>query len=153
MAARYFAYGSNMDARILREWCPAARVVGIARLASYRLDFRRRSIRWQAGVADLVATPDEDVWGVVYELPERALVALDEKEGVGIGAYERVTVSVELSSAYVTEAVTYAVVEKTPEPVAPSPAYAEMLLRAAADAGLPVAYRDRLAAHISFRRA
>ena len=120
----YFAYGSNMalDAGFL----------GPGRLDGYRLGLTRRSIRWQAGVLDLVAAPGESVWGAVYELDEASLEAIDAKEGAGV-AYRRI--GVELADG--RRAVAYEVIDKEPVEVAPSPEYAALVLAGARERGLP----------------
>jgi gamma-glutamylcyclotransferase (GGCT)/AIG2-like uncharacterized protein YtfP len=147
VSALYFAYGSNMAASEMEAWCPGGRYLGPAELVDHRLELRRRSRRWRGGAADLVAAPGESVWGVLYELPAGALDELDRKEGAGIGAYRRREVTV-LAGGRRRPAVTYEVADKEREHLTPAPAYAEMLLRAAVERGLPDGYvrslEDRL---------
>ena len=88
MTLLYFAYGSNMAKPEIEAWCPAHRFLGPARVDGYRLELRRRSIRWGAGVLDMVAVPTAEVWGALYELPGGSLERLDAKEGAGF-AYSR----------------------------------------------------------------
>jgi cation transport regulator ChaC len=147
VSALYFAYGSNMAASEMEAWCPAGRCLGPAELVDHRLELRRRSLRWRGGAADLVRAPGESVWGVLYELPPGALEELDRKEGAAIGAYRRREVTVMIGGERCA-AVTYEVADKEPEQLAPTPAYAELLLRAAAERRLPDEYlralEDRL---------
>src|SRR6202020_2257009 len=91
----YFAYGSNMDAALMQRICPGHRVLGVAELRDHRLAFTRRSKRTGTGVADILAAPGESVWGVLYELEDSQLAAIDEKEGNG-WAYERKLLDVTL---------------------------------------------------------
>lgn len=143
MVSRYFAYGSNMHPDQVGAWCRDAQPVGPARLDGFRLDFRRHSIRWNAGVADVVASPAGSVWGVLYELPHDDLAALDRKEGVPSGAYERIDVTVRQGTRML-DAITYSVVDKSPEPIPPNAEYALLLLEASARCGLPASYRRDL---------
>jgi gamma-glutamylcyclotransferase (GGCT)/AIG2-like uncharacterized protein YtfP len=124
----YFAYGSNMASDQL----PDARFVGVARLDGYRLALTRRSIRWQAGVLDIVPSPGEAVWGALYELPEEGLEQLDAREGAGF-AYRRI----EAKLACGRRAVAYEVIEKEPRGVPPAPEYAALVLAGARERGLP----------------
>ncbi|MCE7891177.1 MAG: gamma-glutamylcyclotransferase, partial [Sorangiineae bacterium PRO1] len=57
MTVPYFAYGSNLGQSALRERCPSARQLGVARVEGFRLGFTRRSEKRRGGVADLVPAP------------------------------------------------------------------------------------------------
>jgi len=127
-----------MAAAEIARSAPAARFAGTARLAGFELEFRRRSVRWGGGAADIVASPGGEVWGVLYELGSEELAALDVREGAGV-AYRRVRVEVEAGGERVS-AETYEVIEKEPVEVPPTPAYAALLLGAARERGLPAAY-------------
>jgi gamma-glutamylcyclotransferase len=74
---RYFAYGSNIDPRLMSEACPDAEVLGPGRLDGYRLEFNVYSDRWEGGAANV--EPDErgHVWGVVWEVTEEDMDRLD----------------------------------------------------------------------------
>src|SRR5690606_7530841 len=78
----YFAYGSNLDHDRLHENCPTARLVSIARLQGYRLAFTRysRATRWGgSGVADILASPSDEVWGAIWEIAAEHSAALDRQ--------------------------------------------------------------------------
>ena len=137
-----FAYGSNLAVDQMEAWCPRHRFVGAARLDGFRLEFRRRSIRWQGGAADVVEAPGEHVWGALYELPEDELERLDAKEAAG-DAYRRRPVEVNQQGER-RAAVTYEVIDKEELEPAPAPAYAEALLRGAAERNLPPEWRSHL---------
>ena len=81
----YFAYGSNLDWSQMRERCPSARFVAVAKLKGHRLAFTRRSTGRGCGVADAVSDPGHDVWGVVYEIDQRDVGSLDQSEGFAPG--------------------------------------------------------------------
>ena len=142
MTLLYFAYGSNMAAAEMEAWSADHRFLGAARLEGYSLGLRRRSIRWCAGVLDLVPDSGSEVWGALYELPREALARLDEKEGAGF-AYRRVDVEALLDGEQ-RGAVAYEVIDKEPEDVPCAPRYAELVLSAARDRGLPGPWLDEL---------
>ncbi len=128
-----FAYGSNMAAKEMRKFAPEARFLGPARLPGFRLEFRRRSIRWGGGAADVVEREGHDVWGALYEVPDMEL--LDRKEAVG-DAYRRRAVRVD-AEGEPADATVYEVIDKEPEELAPTPEYAAQLLQGARERGLP----------------
>jgi gamma-glutamylcyclotransferase (GGCT)/AIG2-like uncharacterized protein YtfP len=137
MGELYFAYGSNVadievDGRYVR-------VVGVASLAGHRLAFTRRSVRTGTGVADVVPSAGDTVWGVVYELDAEELAALDQKEGAG-WAYERQPRRVRMADGAEIDAFIYTVVNKELDEVPPSDAYLERLVLGARDRGFPASY-------------
>jgi gamma-glutamylcyclotransferase len=140
----YFAYASNMSAPVMSAACPRHRFLGRARLPGWRLAFTRRSVRTGTGVADLLADPDGVVWGVLYEISDTDLESLDQKEGRG-WAYERRGVRVFADDGSLHDAVAYVVITKSSEPIAPSDRYAQRLLAAARERGLPEDYVRALA--------
>src|SRR5436309_15390853 len=86
---RIFAYGSNMDCAQMRERCPSARFLNVAKLPNHELAFTRRSTNRGCGVADAIPRDGKELWGVVYEIDEAELPELDRWEGVNSGAYVR----------------------------------------------------------------
>lgn len=104
---RYFAYGSNMDPRRMAEVCPGAVALDHGRLPGYRLEFSARARRWEGGAANLAPDPDGHVWGVVWEVGEGHLRALDEVAGHP-DHFRRQSVKVELGGEP-TECETYLV--------------------------------------------
>jgi gamma-glutamylcyclotransferase (GGCT)/AIG2-like uncharacterized protein YtfP len=142
-----FAYGSNLAEDQMEKWCPRHDFLGPARLDGFRLEFRRRSIRWQGGAADVVEASGEAVWGALFELPDGELERLDAKEAAG-DAYRHREVEVELNGER-RRAVTYEVIDKEPVEPAPTPAYAEALLRGAGERGLPEEWRRQLEHRLS----
>jgi AIG2 family protein len=126
-----------MSSAELRAWCPAHRVVGPAELPGHRLAYLRRSIRWGAGVVDIVPAPGRSVWGVLYDLP-LGPGELDAKEGAGF-AYRRRRVDVRHGESSFA-AFAYEVIEKETAEVAPRPEYRELLVTGAREHGLPGHY-------------
>lgn len=84
----YFAYGSNLNSAQMRERCPQSRKFGVARLPGYRWIITTR------GYASVVASPDDVVEGVIYELSDEDEQLLDGFEGVADGRYRKVELPV-----------------------------------------------------------
>ena len=145
----YFAYGSNLDIARVQMHAPSARLVSIARLDGYRVGYSIESKRsWLGGVGDIIAAPDDEVWGALWLVDAAESRALDEQEGVfrDPPAYRRMTVEVTTPAGDRIRCRTYQVV--TPDPVGflPSPAYRDTILRGAHALGLPATYLARLEA-------
>jgi gamma-glutamylcyclotransferase len=143
--ALYFAYGSNMATEVMASKCSDISVLGPARLAGYRLAFSRRSIRTGTGVANVLSEAGSSVWGVLYEVSDRCLESLDRKEGYP-WAYDRRAIDVTLESGERLRALTYVVDQPEPDEVKPSSDYANGLVAAAEEQGLPAGYVDSLRA-------
>ncbi len=144
MTVNYFAYASNMAPGVIARLCPRHRYVGVARLSDHRLAFTRRSVKTGTGVADIVQEPGETVWGVLYEICDDEIAAIDRKEGYD-WAYTRMVLPVRLeSSGSERMAVTYTVRSKEPGGVLPSRQYLDQVIAAARTRGLPGPYLERL---------
>ncbi len=136
----YFAYGSNLCARQMGERCPGSRPSGLAVLKGARLVFPRRSVRWGGGVAGWVVDVGSHLEGVLYELSELHLEALDRIEGVGEGRYRRTLVEVRCVDAVNHQVVSYAPYPEPHGPFRPTPAYLETMIRGARHHGLSAAW-------------
>lgn len=100
----YFAFGSNLNPTQMAERCPGHKVVGMAELHDHKLAFPLTSPGWGGGVAGVQVAHGTSVFGVVYDLDEAQVAALDRYEGfVGPGSqhnlYERERVWVDLVRA------------------------------------------------------
>jgi gamma-glutamylcyclotransferase (GGCT)/AIG2-like uncharacterized protein YtfP len=127
----YFAYGSNMHSSQIEGRCPSARLIGKARLDSYRLAFTRKSVKnWPGcGVADIVRDQNRQVWGALFDIADQDITALDRLEGYRPGrasnAYERIAVVVlkDGDQADKMSAQTYVVCEPIEANPLPHPDY------------------------------
>ena len=128
-----------MSPEVISNICPACQVLGRARLIDYRLAFTRRSIKSGSGVADIVHTRGMAVWGVLYEINENELTALDGKEGYG-SAYTRIEIDVVLQGGVAQRATTYTVISKEFNEIPPSPEYLSTIIGGAQSFGLPEYY-------------
>ncbi len=136
----YFAYGSNMDPARLTERISRTAEATIGRLSDYRLAFNKAA---QLGgvYANIVASPGDLVWGVVYTCTDPELSELDKREGLPSGHYYRSVVNVTLADGSIVEALAYVACEAhvVAEGV-PSPAYLRHIVHGAREHGIPEAY-------------
>jgi gamma-glutamylcyclotransferase (GGCT)/AIG2-like uncharacterized protein YtfP len=86
----YFAYGSNLSKKQMKERCPESRPGFTAILPHYRVVFAGWSRQWHGGKATITALRGEKVRGALYEVTEACLKQLDKHE-VG---YTRLAVTV-----------------------------------------------------------
>ena len=135
----YFAYGSNMSSAQMAERCPGATALGAARLVGYRLAFDKWSQRGGGRVADIVVSPGDELWGVLWLVSEAHGAALDRYEGVARGQYRRSVVGVETLRGAVLQAFAYVICEPAEEGPT-TVAYRALLLEGAREHGIPVGY-------------
>ncbi len=144
----YFAYGSNMNPQQMASRCPGARFLCRATLANHRLDFTRDSPARGCGVADVVASHGDRVWGIVWRVSEAHLATLDCLEGHGTGedAYRRVQLPVRSAEGEGEDLLTqtYEVARKVPF-VRPDRGYLELLIQGARHWRLPPSWLEALA--------
>src|SRR5271166_1234955 len=92
-AMHYFAYGSNMDTEQMARRCVGAKLLGPAKLDGYALRFSAFSLNWNGGVADIVPTEGDAVWGLLYSVTDDDIAELDSYEGHP-DHYARISVTV-----------------------------------------------------------
>ncbi|MFW5836427.1 MAG: gamma-glutamylcyclotransferase [Desulfovibrionaceae bacterium] len=139
----YFAYGSNLDSQDLRRWCaenghayPLQNCLGPTWLPDHELAFTLRSSARNGGVLDVVHCNGRVVQGVLFEVPDDKVAALDAKEGVP-NSYQRRPVRVVSEEGREASAETYMVVEGKREAfVPPDREYVEVVARGLAEHGL-----------------
>ena len=139
---KYFAYGSNLKHEDLIKWCkernlsvPRLLNPKPFRLENYKLGFTRMSINRKGGVADVIFSPNDFCWGVVFDVAKEDLDVLDSKESVKSGAYKQIKLSDDM--------ITYVVVNKT-DFVQPHPDYVDLIIHGARKYGLPQTWIDKL---------
>ena len=121
----------------MADWCASHRFVAPARLDGFRLLFLRRSVRWQAGAADVVEDDGAATWGALYEVSAADLDALDAKEYAARAATREEPSRWRPRTGSDDKAITYEVVTKEPRELKPKPEYVELLIRGAQERGLP----------------
>ena len=88
---RYFAYGSNLSISFMWEYCPSTRFVMKADLPNYQVEFRHYSEEFKGGISSIIETPGELVRGVIYEIEDAEIEAMDILESIPEGLYRRET--------------------------------------------------------------
>ncbi len=99
----YFAYGSNLNQKQMKERCPDSKPLFTAVLPNYKLVFVGWSRQWRGGVASIKSFRGERVRGAIYEVTEACLQRLDRYES----GYNRLKVTVVGEDDEHIEAVTY----------------------------------------------
>ena len=146
----YFAYGSNLNARAVAEWCrhygyrsPNLKAGKPAILDNYRLCFPIFSEYWQGGIGDIVYDPGKYVAGALFNLSEAELETMDAKvdrrlEGdKEVGIYKRIDVKVSpLGKGEPVKAVTYQGLNTERYHIPPTQHYMDLVIQGAYSHGL-----------------
>lgn len=146
----YFAYGSNMDWDQMRDRCPSAGFLGIARLPDHRLAFTRYSKTRKCGVADAVQAKGQSVWGAVFVIDEKDVGALDKSEGYAPGrpdranSYARVERHVYPPESESPWTVSTYLANREDDPPLPSAEYLGLIIGGAQQWQLPASYIEAL---------
>jgi gamma-glutamylcyclotransferase len=135
----YFAYGSNMEHRLmLEERCPGSEFVGRAILDGYWMVYDGFSPSWGGALANIAPSRQDEVWGGLYEITEEHLAKIDSYEGCP-RHYQRSLLDVLRSGG--KGKVQAWVYYRQPQAVGvPSRRYLEALVQGARDCGLPEDY-------------
>ena len=80
MKILYFAYGSNMLITRLHSRISSAKLIDIGFLNGYKVLFNKCS-KDGSGKANLIESPGDVTWGVIYEIDEQDINKLDIFEG------------------------------------------------------------------------
>ncbi|XP_062343016.1 gamma-glutamylcyclotransferase a [Osmerus eperlanus] len=143
----YFAFGSNLLKERLQLANPSAIFQYTGRLKDHVLNFglwgEHVDNRWHGGVATIEASPGLEVWGVVWKMENQHLGSLDKQEGVDMGMYYPLQVTVETDGGPVF-CRTYQMNHFHACP--PSPQYKQVVCLGAQQNNLPSDYQKRLQA-------
>jgi gamma-glutamylcyclotransferase len=102
----YFAYGSYLDKKQMKERCPDSKPLYPAMLPNFRLVFVGWSRKLQGSAATIKRTQGSKVPGAVYEISDADLRHLDAAEGCP-QEFNRIKVIVFDEDGTAVEAVTY----------------------------------------------
>ncbi|XP_074051680.1 gamma-glutamylcyclotransferase [Macrotis lagotis] len=142
----YYAYGSNLLGARLRLRSPSARFHCVARLQDFKLDFGNyqgmTSSTWHGGIATIVQSPGDEVWGVVWNVHVENRSSLDEQEGVEDGTYIPIEVDVYNQEGKALTCRSYQMRDYVPAP--PSPQYKKVICKGAKQNDLPSDYQKKL---------
>ncbi len=165
----YFAYGSNMDRNQIVERCPNVIKIEIGLISNYRIDFTRKSITRNCGVADILESQDDVVWGIIYNITDEDFISLDRFEGYPKYYKKKIIkcsqfvnpnpfefVPEESIEKYYEElyknpfnfkeidAIIYEVIDKSSITIQPSIEYLNLLQGAAEENFFPMKYQEKL---------
>jgi hypothetical protein len=147
----YFAYGSNLNARAVAEWCrhhghkpPAMKTGKPGVLDNYRLCFPIFSEYWGGGIGDIVYDPGKYVAGALFDLSDNELKVLDLKVGrkldsggKEVGVYKRIEVQVApLQRGEKITAMTYQGTNADRYHIPPTQHYMDLVIQGAYGFGL-----------------
>ena len=140
---KYFAYGSNMSLKRIRQRVPSARVLGTFSLADHELRFHKHG-RDDSGKCDAFYTGNHShvVTGVLYEIDASEKSVLDQAEGLGNG-YDEKEVSVSDAAGNVAKAVSYYATHINSS-LLPFTWYKDHVLIGAREANIPKEYIARI---------
>ena len=138
---RYFAYGSNMLHERLYARVPTAVPVATGTLPNHCLDFAKVS-NDGSGKGDVVDSPGNAVWGVLYEVADEQLANLDRNEGPH---YRRDDVGIVVAGAMQWASVYRARPDHRDPAKLPYDWYLALVIAGARQNGLPEDYIDALA--------
>ena len=146
---KYFAYGSNLLTRRLRDpsRAPSAIALGIASAPGFVMRFHKIGTDG-SGKCTLIATRDSAaaMYGVVYEFADSDVAGLDREEGVHLGAYHRQTIRLVFPGGGGTEAMTYVAGDSYVDATCvPFDWYRDLCVAGAMQHGLPPRYVQELA--------
>lgn len=138
-----FAYGSNMSTSYIKEHCPNAAFLMRAYLPNFQIEFRRYSEEFKGGTGSIMEAPGELVNGVIFEINEQEILALDVVEDVTQGHYIRDTFLVMGEDGEWHKTDLYRVgIPSGPYP--PSKRYLDLMIAGAKEHGFEPEYIEKL---------
>ena len=126
----------------MEERCPGSKLLGVAVLKNYRLDFTIYSPRWNCGCADVIKDEGKEVWGLLYALSGEDLQKLNKYEG-DPDFYRRIQVDIIDKMGKSIRVYTYEVVNKYSFQM-PSSKYLNIIKEASQRFNFPTNYQDSL---------
>lgn len=152
---KYFAYGEKMFSPRLYDVIRDATCLGAAKVMGYKLFFHNRGSNDPSGKCNIVPVKDPscEVYGVLFDIPERERYLLDRAEGLGYGNQE-VTLKVfpakaeddnkllPLSGAFAFTYIAYK--DNVFEDLVPYTWYKELVISGAKEHHLPAEYIHHL---------
>lgn len=79
---KVFFYADNLNPSQLKRRAPEHKFLFTAYLPDHNIRFCRWSTQWRCGLASVVPSPGEKVWGAVFEITDEDLKLADEFEGM-----------------------------------------------------------------------
>ena len=106
---KFFLYGDHLNPSQLKRRAPEHRFLMLAALPEHTIKFCRWSSQWRCGLASVIPSPGEQVWGAVFEVTDEDLKLMDLfEEDVPANAFRQVQVSVVTETGEKMLVTTYA---------------------------------------------
>ncbi len=149
----YFAYGSNLSIRQLRDRGVSIKNSENVELPGWKLAFTIYSDPWDGGVGDILPSEEDIAEGVVYHIDEESLKKLDHyegrklKDGMEVGMYRRQYIPVKKENGWetvLTYVVNRSMEHKLEVDIKPSKEYLETIISGAENHGLSDRYIEKL---------
>ncbi|QAT16669.1 gamma-glutamylcyclotransferase [Candidatus Velamenicoccus archaeovorus] len=134
----YFAYGSNMNKKQMKERCPSSKFIKRAYVEGYEFVYDGYSQSRKGAVANIIKSENEKVWGCLFEINEDNLSALDCYEGYFSRVYDKKTIMVKDDEGKSHSVIVYFRTGK--EVGVPHEDYQCDVIQGAKDCGLPEDY-------------
>ncbi len=128
----YFAYGSNLNKKQVIERINDYKKSKPAILKDYKLTFNIYSDARNGGVADIIKSENDKVYGAIYLIPKKDYEKV-EKTGLMSGRYKKKEVNV-LVNEEIISAKTFEVVNKN-DFIKPSESYLNTIIEGLKDHG------------------
>ena len=77
---KFFFYADNLNLSQLKRRAPEHKFLFTAYLPDHSIQFCRWSTQWRCGLASVIPSPGEKVWGAVFEITDEDLKILDDFE-------------------------------------------------------------------------
>lgn len=92
---KFFLYGDLVNPTQLARRAPEHKFLHLATLMDHTIKFCRWSAQWRCGLASIVPSPGEKVWGGIFELTDEDIKIMDEfEQDVPQGAYRHLQINV-----------------------------------------------------------
>jgi len=145
----HFGYGSNLSIKAVHEELnPNAKYVMKAFLPNFEVSWPMWSKEEQSGYSGIMEAPGELVHGVLYEMTEQELIAMDNLEDCYKGDYKRETFLVLGEDGQWHEAELYRVIDPQ-GPFPPARSYVEIMLEGARELQLEPEYIKKVEGFLS----
>ncbi|WP_253871915.1 gamma-glutamylcyclotransferase [Actinomadura rupiterrae] len=135
--ALYAAYASNMDPEQMAARAPHSPMRGTGWLSGWRLTFGGQDKGWDGALATVVEDRSDQVFVVLYDVPDWDEQELDGWEGAALGVYRKIRIRVQTLDG---DALAWIYVLDDYEGGLPSARYLGILADAAEKAGAPDDY-------------
>ena len=83
---KFFLYADNLNPAQLKRRAPEHQFQMLAALPDHTIQFCRWSSQWRCGLASVVPSPSEKVWGAIFELTDEDVKLLLQRVHSMIGA-------------------------------------------------------------------